>query len=163
MKTQTKIILILELIFVVGVIGYFLSIKPIAVAPSSGLVIQNDNFSFEFKNTKKLVLSKTFDFENKIEFKKDFSVDLPPGTYYWKLKSWFRESEVRNFTIYSRVSIKLDEVDGNLMIYNTGNVGVNLTILEDEPTIKEENREVEPGYSTKIENKENVAIEGEEI
>ncbi|MBS3074194.1 hypothetical protein J4447_01930 [Candidatus Pacearchaeota archaeon] len=129
---KAKTILALELFFVIGVFIFILSMKPTAIAPVSGHVISDGDFSFDFENARSIVVSSDAEFKSRMEFSKDFAVKLPPGTYYWKAKSWFRESEARNFTIASRIALRLDEINGTLVIYNTGNKDVRIRILDGE-------------------------------
>lgn len=132
MKKTTKIILIAELVVVIGIITFILNIKPIAVAPVSGHVISEGDFSFQFENARKVIISKDKEFKDFIEFSKDFAIKLPPGTYYWKAKNFIQESEVMNFTILGRVSLKLDEINGTLVVYNLGNLDVKIKVLDGE-------------------------------
>ena len=109
MKTKTKAILAFEALLVIGILSYLVLSKPVAIAPLSGNVIMENNFDFKFENAKKVIISRDKNFDNKIEFNKDFAINLPPGTYYWKLKGWVRETEVMNFTLQSRLSLRLEE------------------------------------------------------
>ncbi len=142
MKNSTKAILMIEAVFVIGVLAYLLSVKPIIVAPVSGHVISEGDFDFEFENARSVIISRNSEFKNKIEFDKDFAIKLSPGTYFWKARGWLRESEARNFTIASRLSLRLDELNGTLVIYNTGNLDVNIRILDGEEIFGLDNKTI---------------------
>lgn len=161
LSKKTKTILIIEGIFIIGVIIYLASMKPTAIAPVSGHVISENDFSFQFENARRIIIAKSQDFENSVEFNKDFAIRLPPGTYYWKAKSWFRESETMNFTIANKVSLRLDEINGELAVYNTGTMDVKIRILDGEELF--ENKSIMRGHYTKINNTEGeIIIEGEQ-
>lgn len=130
-----KIIIAIELVFVVLAVIYILSISPKQISPLDGMVITETDFDFEFENADTLIISRDENFSKAMIFNERFSVRLPPGTYYWKVKNRFRESEIRNFTIQGNVALNLEKRNAeddeeNEIIYrveNVGNVDVNLT------------------------------------
>jgi hypothetical protein len=160
MKKTTKMILAIELVFVIGVMIYLAASKPQTIAPVSGYVINDNNFDFKFENAKKIIISTDQEFKNKIEFSSDSAIKLPPGTYYWKARGWIRESETENFTLASLVSLRLDEEGRTLAIYNQGNREIKITVIDGKElfnkTIEEES------YATHEAENEEIIIEGEE-
>jgi len=165
MKTKTKTILALEIIFVIGVFAYFFTLQPTAIAPISGHVIGLDagsgEFNFRFENARKVIIAKNPEFDNAVEFDRTFAIDLPPGTYYWKVRGWIRESTTSNFTLAQKIALRLDEINGELMIYNTGTQNVKIRVLDGEE-IFGEGEVLLKNQGTKIENPQaEIIIEGE--
>ena len=125
---KTKKIVIAEGIFIVGVLVYlFFSTTPTQIFPLHGMTIIEPNFVFEIENGEQVIISVNEQFTNLIILEKDSDVILPPGLYYWKVKSRFRESEVRNFTIQTHVALNLKEKGENYKLENKGNVDLNVT------------------------------------
>jgi hypothetical protein len=59
--------------------------------------------------------------------KEGSEITLPPGVYYWKVRSRFRESEVKSFTIKGHVGLDIKERSENYELENSGNVDLNVT------------------------------------
>ncbi|MEK6918589.1 MAG: hypothetical protein AABW73_00980 [Nanoarchaeota archaeon] len=158
---KTKTILILEGIFIIGVLAYLLASKPVAIAPISGNVINEGDFNFKFENAKKVIISRDKEFESKIEFKKEFAINLPPGTYYWKVKGWIRESQIMNFTIANKVSLRIDEQNNTLSVYNVGTKDIKIKVLDGEKIFLE-NKTLLSGHYIKENISGKIIIEGEQ-
>lgn len=132
MKMKTKFIIGLAIIFLVGTLIYLVyTTKPKQILPLSGMII-TEEFAFEFENADQLTISVNKDFSQQIILKKGSKIELPPGTYYWKAKGFFGESEIRNFTILSRVALNLEERNESLILSNVGNVDLNVTKMSEE-------------------------------
>ncbi|HDK42269.1 MAG TPA: hypothetical protein ENG87_02735, partial [Candidatus Pacearchaeota archaeon] len=124
----TKKILIAEAVFVFGIMIYvFIALSPNQIYPLHGMTISEPDFVFEIENGEQVILSFDKDFTDPIILEEDSDIILPPGTYYWKVKSRFRESEVMNFTIQSHVGLEVKERGENYEIKNSGNVDLNVT------------------------------------
>ena len=117
-----------EVIFIVGVLVYlFFSTAPNQLYPLSGMTVIEPNFVFEIENGESIEISVDENFTNPIFLNEGSDITLPPGTYYWKVKSDFRESEIKNFTIQGHVSLDIKEREKNYELYNSGNVDLNVT------------------------------------
>ena len=158
MKIIGKIFIVLELLFVIGVFTYFLINSPQAIAPTGDII--TDNFTFEFKNARELLISTNPEFTNPIILKKDFKINLPPGTYYWKVRGLIRESEVRNFTIKTRAEFILNESKTRYKLTNLGNVILNITEKSHNKTIGE--LIINVGESKEVEKKNQTSFEGKQ-
>ena len=134
--SKTKKILIAEAIFVTVVLIYlFFSTAPVQIYPLQGLVIIDPDFTFETKNGDEIVISIDKNFTVPIILEEGSDITLPPRVYYWKVKSKFRESEVRNFTIRTHVGLDLKERNESYELQNSGNVDLNVTKRKDGLTI----------------------------
>ncbi|MFH1151648.1 MAG: hypothetical protein V1788_00820 [Nanoarchaeota archaeon] len=128
MKSRTKTILIFEGIFLVIALLYlFFSTAPRQLYPIQGMTVSEQDFSFEIENSDTVMLSRDNTFENYVILRGGEEITLPPGTYFWKVKGNFRESEVKNFTIESKAGLSIKEKDGKYEIENSGNVDLNVT------------------------------------
>ena len=122
-----KKILLAEAVLVFGALIYlFFSMSPTAISPVSGQTIFEPDFEFEIENGEEILISSTPDFENPIVLKEGSEVDLPPGDYYWKVKNWFREGEVRTFTIQSNVGLSIFRGEDKDILENSGNVDIEI-------------------------------------
>lgn len=151
---KTQIILMIIGILLVGTLVYLiLDSKPSQIYPLSGMIIYDKEFAFEFENAEQVILSTSYNFSNIIELNKGEKIDLPPGTYYWKVRSILGESKTRNFTITSKVSINLGKNNNSLIVSNTGNVELNITKKKDGENSssfvldENENKEIEANSS----------------
>jgi len=132
---KTKKILVAEVIFIVGVCVYlFFSTAPRQIYPLSGMTVIEPDFVFEIANGESMELSINENFTNSIILWEGSDITLPPGTYYWKVRSNLRESEVKNFTIQGYVSLDIKEREENYALYNSGNVDLNVTKENEEST-----------------------------
>lgn len=127
MKLKTKILIGIEVLALVLIFSFILLNKPSLVNPPSGFVIRDLNFSFDFDNADKLIIATNSEFKDPIVLKETRSIELPPGTYYWKAKGLLFESETRNFTIVTHVALKLEGSEEGLVLSNIGNVDLNIT------------------------------------
>lgn len=134
MKEKTKLtklerrIILLEGIFVIGVFVYmFFSTAPSQVYPIHGMTISEADFNIEIQNGEQVLISTTEDFANPIVLGEGAEITLEPGTYCWKVRSKFRESEVKNFTIEGIVGLDILERPENYELQNSGNVNLDVT------------------------------------
>lgn len=131
MKTKMKLekkIVVTEAIFITGVLIYlFFSTAPTQIYPLQGMAIVEPDFIFEIENGEEVLISLNESFESPIILKEDSEITLPPGTYYWKVRSKLRESKVQSFVINSHVGLNLKEREANYELQNSGNVDINVT------------------------------------
>ncbi len=157
---KTKKIIIIEAIFVIGVLAYlFFSTVPNQIYPLSGMTIIEPDFNFEIENGEVVMISIDENFTNPIILKENSDIFLPPGLYYWKVKSIIRESEIRNFTVKGYVALALKERGENYELQNMGNVDLNVTKKKEGIT---SNTILDVGESKEVE-KDNSSYEGRQI
>jgi len=152
---KNKKFFIAEAVFVVGVFVYFFfSTAPSQIYPLSGMTIIDSDLVFEIEHGEEVIMSFDEDFTNPIILNESSEITLSPGTYFWKVKKGFRESEVQNFTIQGHVSLDIEES----ALQNSGNVDLNVTK-------KKKGRitriTLDVGESEEVEN--NTEYEGEQI
>lgn len=103
-----KKVLIIEVIFIVGALIFILfNSSPKISGPVSGYVVESD-FNFEINGGAILISSNPL-FDNYVKLTDGDEIELlQPGIYYWKVKSLFFESEVRNFSVKEKTTLKLN-------------------------------------------------------
>jgi len=122
----TKIFIIAQAIFVFVVLVYiYLANAPKAVSPIAGKSVSELEFVIEDADT--IIVSRDPEFSNPTILEEGEDISLPPGTYYWKVKNWLRESEVYTFTIETTVVLNLIEEQDKKFLENDGNVDVKVT------------------------------------
>ena len=123
MKKHLKII-IGQIIFLAVVITavYFLY-------PRTEISIQEDVVRFNPINAKVIIFSENPDFSNPryLEINEEVSLNLKPGTYYWKASNDLIEGFKNKFTIESEVSMKVDVSENKSDLVNVGNVKINVS------------------------------------
>ena len=144
-----KKILLAEAVLVFGALAYlFVNMSPMAISPISGQTIFEPDFVFEIGGGEEILINTNIEFTNPMALKEGSELDLPPGTYYWKVKNWLRESEVKTFTIQSSIALNLREGDEKNILENAGNVDVN---VEEKKGGITTNIELERGKSIEVE------------
>ncbi len=125
---KTKRILIAEAVFIAGVLIYlFFSTAPNQIYPLHGMTVIEPDFVFEIEHGEEVLISIDEEFTSQIILTENSEINLPPGVYYWKVKSGFRESEVKNFTIQGHVALNIKERNESYRVENEGNVDLNVT------------------------------------
>lgn len=123
-----KKIILAEAVLVLGILIFlFFSTAPSHIYPLQGMVVSEPDFVFEIENGEEVVLSVDKSFANPIVLKEGADITLPPGEYYWKVRSKLRESDVKTFKIQGRVGLDLKEKEENYELQNSGNVGLDVT------------------------------------
>lgn len=126
-KIEKKIV-ITEIIFIAGILVYlFFSTAPNQIYPFQGMTISEPNFNIEIENGEQVFISTDENFTNPIALGEGSEIILPPGIYYWKVKSKLRESKVKSFVIKTNVGLNLKEREKNYELQNSGNVDLNVT------------------------------------
>lgn len=119
--------LIVEAVIVLAILVYlFFSMAPTGFSIAGQNIFEND-YTLEIEKGDQVIISTNMDFENSIILEQGESIDLPPGTYYWKAKNWLRESKVQSFTIQSNVGLDLFVRGSDYELENSGNVDLNVT------------------------------------
>lgn len=115
-KITTRKVLIAEGILVLGAILYLIFSSNTFYAPIAGKTIFDPDFVFEIGDGEQLWISSDIQFTNPIIVKEETELNLPSGTYYWKIKNLLRESEVKTFTIEDNLNINfnLERVENSL-------------------------------------------------
>lgn len=158
-KTEKKVI-IAEAVFILGVFAYlFFSTAPSQIFPLQGMVIIEPDFVFEIENGETVLISIDENFTNQIVLREGDEIVLPPGEYFWKVKSTYRESEIKTFTIQSQAGLNIKEREQNYELKNSGNVDLNVT-KENEFGIS--SMTIDVGESEDVE-KDDSNYEGEQI
>jgi len=122
-----KKIILAELILVIGFLVYlFFSFSPKQISPLNGAVIIEPNFVFEIENGQEVLLSVYENFDEYVVLDENSEVTLAPGTYYWKVRNDFVESEIRTFTIQSHVGLNIEEGEKLNKLVNSGNVDLEV-------------------------------------
>lgn len=149
-KNKTRIFLLLQGVFVVGILFYlYFSSTPKAVLISGQSIVEPD-ISFSVSPGEKIIVSRDPEFINPIILEEGTELNLPPGVYYWKSKTLIRESEVKTFEIKENVGINLRIGDEKSILENSGNVEID---------VEKQNKGITSGISLDVD--ESVEVEKE--
>jgi hypothetical protein len=136
MKIKNKQVFRMDLI-VIGVtlvgllfiIGYA---KPLVLSPKNDLVSENNSVLFSFDKAEYILIDDNLEFSSpeRIYASNNLVINLKPGVYYWKIVGVL-QSDVRKFTINSRVELKFREnFDNNeYEVVNSGNMRLLVDIF----------------------------------
>lgn len=103
-KMATWVFLAVQGILLMGILSIFYFSNQ-NNAPVIGQSILESDFVFEIEEGEQLLISKDFEFTDPILVERDSELQLEPGVYYWKIKSWRGESEVKSFTFENKITI----------------------------------------------------------
>lgn len=152
-NTSRKILLV-DAVFILGIFVYlFFSNLPKAVSPVSGQVISDPDLTFEIEKGDTIWISTTSDFADPIILKENSEIFLTPGEYYWKVKNWLRESEVKTFKIETNIGLDLYNRGQDYELKNSGNVDLDVDkkkggITSSFPLEVDESKELEKDNSS---------------
>lgn len=107
--------------------------KPLVIAPINEFETAESSILFLVEKAEKILIDDNIEFASpeEIEVTDGEIIKLNPGIYYWKAVG-ILESEIRKFTINSRVDLKLKKIEGeNYGIVNIGNTKLNVEIYND--------------------------------
>jgi len=125
---MSKIIIALQLIFVLSVFSFVIFFAPSLEYPNNGEILNRQDVEFKFRNANVILVDETPDFSSPKKINLDelniSKVFFEPGKYYWKAVGLI-ESEVREFVVSSNVGLELDEE--NKTIKNVGDSKINVT------------------------------------
>jgi len=126
MTKMSKIFLVAQAIFILGVFFLVIFLSPNASYPRDNTIVGYNIINFDFDNAEFILIDDNSDFTSPIKFdlkeQNTTKILLEPGTYYWKSVG-ILESTVRKFTIGSEVGLELK----NQSLKNTGNILLNIT------------------------------------
>lgn len=153
-------IIIAQAVFVIVCLGYIvIANSPNQVYPLQGMSISEPDFNFEIENGEEVLISVDKEFTNPFVLSEGEKITLPPGTYYWKVRGKFRESEVKSFEIVGQVGLDIKKRAENYELENSGNVEMNVTKEKDG---KVSSMTMDVGEITEVE-EDNSIYEGEQI
>lgn len=111
-----------------------LIVGPVLNSPENGsIMFQSVLFSFDYGNT--LFIDDNLNFSHPREFnvQDNLQITLEPGVYYWMVVGeGDKKSEIREFTIQSRIELKLrkSESSEGYEVVNAGNTKLNVDVYE---------------------------------
>ncbi len=107
--------------------------EPITLSPENGGVSENRFVLFEFTNAQTIFIDDNMEFSSPeiFEVGNNFVINLEPGNYYWKIEG-NRESEIRQFSVESRVSLEIrkSESEGKYSVVNAGTEDLDVEVYE---------------------------------
>lgn len=128
MKKYVKIIT-MQAIFLIAVLGIIYIIYPKTDIELSGNVV-----NFNAENANLIIISENPDFSNpryiEIKENENLTLNLNPGTYYWKSSNDMIEGLKHEFKIESEVGMKInrnESEENESDLVNIGNVKINVT------------------------------------
>ena len=127
---RTDLIVIgITLVSLLFLIGYA---QPLIISPNNELISSNNSVLFSFDKASYLLIDENPEFTSpeKIYVENNLAVNLKPGTYYWKIGGVL-QSEVRKFTIESRIELKFKEnlENNSYDVVNAGNTRLLVNVL----------------------------------
>ena len=130
------------------------------VYPKAEVDVNKDWVQFKSINANVIMISENPDFSDPryidLTERKNMSLNLVPGTYYWKSENGFISGWKNEFTIDSEVGIKINRSENESGLVNLGNVKINVTKNSDGMMV---GRVIlEPDSSEKIEDKNETYI-----
>lgn len=126
-KKIERIALGVQAILVLALLGYvYFSSVPEAGSVIVGKSILEPDIVLYVNQGEELYLSTNENFDNSLVVKEGDELQLPPGTYFYKVKNWLRESEVQTFTIESKVGLNLYNRPEGYELENSGNVDLDI-------------------------------------
>lgn len=132
-----KIDLVLVLVSVgvlMVLVGYA---QPLVIAPLDEYESQDGEILFEMERADVLLIDDNIEFSSPEEYSVvgNEKVRLEPGVYYWKVVG-FGVSEIRTFTINSRVELELVETMEGMAVINAGNVRLNVDVYDGDELVE---------------------------
>jgi len=125
MNKAMKIVGIQLTIIIIIMIGIY------TLYPKIEVNVSGTNVRFKTINANVIILSENPDFSNPryLEFqeKDNITFNLKPGTYYWKASNGIIQGLSQEFTIQSKVGMKIEVEDNSTKLMNVGNVKLNVT------------------------------------
>jgi hypothetical protein len=129
------VIVIGSLLTLLVLVGY---VSPLIIAPIDEFETSETEVLFLIDKADKLLIDDNIDFSTpeEYEIRDGLRINLEPGKYYWKAVGVLK-SEIRTFTVKSRVSFKLKEMeDGGYGVVNSGNVRLSVDVYDDEELVE---------------------------
>jgi hypothetical protein len=124
MKTPIKIIIGQVMFLMIAIAGIYL------IYPRAEVDINGNFVKINSINAKVIMISENPDFTNPryidTENVKNISLEIKPGTYYWKSDNGIIESFSNKFTVNSEVGMKINRTENESGLINVGNVKINV-------------------------------------
>ena len=116
------------LLVVFALVGYT---QPRVIAPIDGYTTTNNSVLFSFEKADLILIDDNIYFSSpqEINVENNLVINLNPGIYYWKAVGAL-ESEARQLTINSEISLKLIERDNEISVVNSGNTRLNVDVYD---------------------------------
>ena len=99
--------------------------------PKTEINVNENLVDFKSINANVIILSENPDFSNprylKIEEGENATLNLNPGTYYWKADNGIIKGMKNEITINSEVGIEINRTENKSKLVNVGNVKINVT------------------------------------
>jgi len=125
MKKHMKIIMA-QMIFLVVILSVVYILYP-----RTEVILNKDFVSFNSINANVIIISENPDFSNPkyldLSERKNISLSLEPGTYYWKSDNGVIQGLKNEFTIESEVGLSINRGENKTDLINVGNVKINVT------------------------------------
>lgn len=107
---------------------------PILNSPEDNAIIsQAVLFSFDYGNVLLIDDNIEFSHPQELNVKENVQISLEPGVYYWMVKGENeKKSEIREFTVQSRIELKLRKSQTGLgyEVVNAGNTKLNVEVYQ---------------------------------
>jgi hypothetical protein len=126
MDNKHKYMIIGQVVFLVLVLAavYYLY-------PKTNVNVSGNFVRFDSINANVIIMSDNPDFSNPRYIDtselKNFTLNLVPGTYYWKSDNGIIEGISHKFVIESDVGLKINRSENETDLVNIGNVKINVT------------------------------------
>jgi len=147
MKTKIVVIVQIAILVLIG-IGLFL------FYPRTDVKVDGDFVNFNSINAKVIMISENPDFSNPryilLNETKNLSLNLKPGTYYYKSDNGLIEGIKNKFTIKSKVGLAVNKTENESNLVNVGNV--RISVRKNENGVLIGKVILEPEESEKIDN-----------
>jgi len=123
MNKNIKIVVAQALFLLIVVSGIYF------IYPRTNALVSGNAVNFESGNANVIIISQNPDFSNPriVDINKNVSLNLEPGTYYWKASNSLIEGWSKKLEIESEVGLKIEREENNSNLVNIGNVKLNVT------------------------------------
>lgn len=99
LSKKERIFLVVQAFLVGGIFVFLYLYNSPSSIGISGKIVYDEDFTFEISEGEFILLSFDGSFEDSVALHEGDSIVLSSGTYYWKVKNWIREGDVREFVI----------------------------------------------------------------
>lgn len=121
----------IKIIIMQGIILVFVLTAIYFVYPKTEVNVNGNFVNFNSINAKIIIISENPDFSNPrymdLSERKNISLNLESGKYYWKADNSIIEGLRNEFTIESEVGMEINRNENESELINVGNVKINVT------------------------------------
>lgn len=134
------VVIFFSAIALMFVVGYA---QPLVISPLNDFSTTETTVLFSIEKGDKLLIDDNIEFTTPEEYKVSdgLNLDFNPGQYYWKVIG-VGKSEIRTFTINSKVSLELIENAESFDVVNSGNVGLLIDVYNGTELVEKTRLEV---------------------